>query len=65
MAKKRRTFSAEQKVPILRRHLVDKVAVSDLYDEYGLNARCSTAGRRSPLKTAQQPLSAAQMDTCH
>lgn len=30
----RRKFSIEQKVTILRRHLVDKVAVSDLCDEY-------------------------------
>jgi transposase-like protein len=32
----RRQFSTEQKVAILRRHLVDKVAVSDLCDEYKL-----------------------------
>ena len=30
----RRKFSVDQKVAILRRHLVDKVAVSDLCDEY-------------------------------
>ena len=39
MAKKkrpRRHFSAEQKAAILRRHLVDKVQVSDLCDEYKL-----------------------------
>lgn len=32
----RRQFSTEQKVAILRRHLADKVAVSDLCDEYKL-----------------------------
>ena len=32
----RRQFSTEQKVAILRRHLVDKVPVSDLCDEYKL-----------------------------
>jgi transposase-like protein len=32
----RRQFSTEQKVTILRRHLVDKVPVSDLCDEYKL-----------------------------
>ena len=37
MADKRRTFSAEDKVAILRRHLLDGVAVSDLCDEHGLN----------------------------
>ena len=37
MAGKRRKFSAEEKVRILRRHLVDKVLVSDLCDEHGLH----------------------------
>jgi len=37
MANKRRAFSAQEKVSILRRHLVDKVPVSNLCDEYGLN----------------------------
>ena len=32
----RRQFSTEQKVAILRRHLVDKVPISDLCDEYKL-----------------------------
>lgn len=32
----RRSFTVEQKVAILRRHLVDGVAVSDLCDEYKL-----------------------------
>lgn len=30
----RRSFSPEQKAAVLRRHLVEKVAVSDLCDEY-------------------------------
>ena len=34
--KKRRQFSAEQKMAILRRHLLEQVAVSDLCDEYQL-----------------------------
>lgn len=36
MAKKnqRRKFTAEEKATILRRHLLDKVAISDLCDEY-------------------------------
>ena len=34
--KERRSFTTEQKVAILRRHLIDKVAVSDLCDEYKL-----------------------------
>ncbi|HYD49931.1 MAG TPA: transposase [Terriglobales bacterium] len=34
--RKRRNFSAAEKATILRRHLVDKVPVSDLCDEYKL-----------------------------
>ena len=37
MAGKRRKFSGEDKVRILKRHLVDKVPVSDLCDEQGLH----------------------------
>jgi len=32
----RRQYTAEQKAQIVRRHLVDKVAVSDLCEEYGI-----------------------------
>lgn len=32
--RKRRVFSTDEKVAILKRHLVDKVAVSDLCEEY-------------------------------
>ena len=34
--KKRRCHSTEQKAEVLRRHLVDKVPISDLCDEYDL-----------------------------
>ncbi len=37
MKKQRRKYSAEKKVRILRRYLVDHVPVSDLCDEYGLH----------------------------
>jgi transposase-like protein len=37
LAGKRRKFSGEDKVRILKRHLVDKVPVSDLCDEQGLH----------------------------
>ncbi len=37
MANRRRTFTATEKVAILRRHLLDKVPVSDLCDEHRLN----------------------------
>ena len=34
--RKRRTFGAEQKAEILRRHIKDKEQVSDLCEEYGI-----------------------------
>jgi transposase-like protein len=37
MKKQRQKYSAEKKVKILRRHLIDKVPVSDLCDEYGFH----------------------------
>ncbi len=36
MDKQRRHFSGTDKVAVLKRHLVDKVAVSDLCDEYDI-----------------------------
>ena len=35
-SKSRRRFGAEKKAQIVRRHLVDKVPVSDLADKYGV-----------------------------
>ena len=37
MARRRRKFTGEEKVRILKRHFVDKVPVSDLCDEQGLH----------------------------
>src|ERR1700692_364443 len=36
MNKQRRHFSGTEKVAILKRHLIDKIAISDLCDELGL-----------------------------
>ena len=36
MRKERKHYIAEEKVAILRKHLLDKVPVSDLCEEYGL-----------------------------
>lgn len=37
MKRKRKKYQPEEKVAILKRHLVDKVPVSDLCDEYSLH----------------------------
>jgi transposase-like protein len=39
MKKKRHNYTAEEKVFILKRHLVEQVAVSDLCDEYRLQPK--------------------------
>ncbi len=36
MSRERKNYTPEEKVAILKRHLVDKVPVSDLCDELGL-----------------------------
>ena len=36
MAKQRRHFSGSEKVAILKRHLIDKVPISDLSDEFDI-----------------------------
>ena len=37
MSRERKNYTAEEKVAILKRHLLEKVPVSDLCDELGLN----------------------------
>ena len=37
MSKKRRYFSAEEKVVIIKEHLIGKVSTSDICDKYGLH----------------------------
>src|SRR5437867_3954478 len=37
MTKQRKHYTPEQKVTILKRHLVDKVPVADVCEEHGLN----------------------------
>lgn len=37
MSKKRKNYTPEQKVAILKRHLVDRVPVSDICDQYDLH----------------------------
>ena len=36
MTKKRKKYTPEQKVQIIKKHLVDRVPLSDLCDQYGL-----------------------------
>ncbi len=54
----RRTFTAEEKATILRRHLQDKVAVSDLCDEYKIRSGVFYAWQRQLLENMDTVLDA-------
>jgi len=68
MRKERKHYTSEEKVAILRRHLLDKVPVSDLCDELGLqptvfyrwqkeffeNGAAAFAGKSRPDHQAEQ-----------
>lgn len=47
---KRRQFTAEEKATILRRHLADKVPVSDLCDEYKIQPSLFYVWQRQALE---------------
>lgn len=53
---KRRRYTSEQKAAILRRHLVDKVAVSDLCDEYKIQPSVFYAWQRQLLENMESVL---------
>jgi transposase len=57
MKKQRTHYTPEEKVTILRRHLLEKEPISELCDKAGLQPTSSTAGRRSSLRMARQPSS--------
>ena len=50
MRKERKHYTAEEKVAILRRHLLDKVPVSDLCEELGLRPTVFYRWRGSDIK---------------
>lgn len=53
---KRRHFTAEEKATILRRHLADKVAVSDLCDEYRIQPSLFYTWQRQAMEHLGQAL---------
>ncbi len=56
MRKKRKQYSAQEKVAILRKHLLDKIPVSELCDEYGLQPTSSIVGRSSCSSRQPRPV---------
>jgi hypothetical protein len=55
MRKERKHYTAEEKVAILRRHLLDKVPVSDLCEENGLQLPPDLFGARGPWVELEDP----------
>jgi len=62
MKRKRKNYSPEEKVAILKRHLVDKIAVSNLCDEYQLQP---TVLYRWQKEFFENGASAFERDTLH
>lgn len=61
--RRRRHFSPEDKAAILRRHLADKVSVSDLCDEYDLQPSVLYQWQRQLLDNAARALEARRGGT--
>ncbi len=57
---KRRRFAAEQKAAILRRHLKDKVPISDLCDEYKIQPSVFYGWQRQLLENLESALDAKE-----
>jgi transposase len=58
----RRHFTTEQKVAILKRHMVDKVPVSDLCDELGLQPSVFYQWQRQALENLAGAFSTPSAD---
>jgi len=60
MKKQRKHYTPEEKVAILRRHLLEQVPISELCDNHGLQP--TVFYRRLPAESAAQPFSRAGTD---
>ena len=58
----RRQFSSEEKAAILRRHMVDKMAVSDLCNELGIQPSLFYHWQRQALENLAAALSGSTSD---
>src|SRR5689334_5732796 len=56
MKRERRNFTAEEKATILRRHIADKVPVSDLCDEYKIQPSLFYVWQRQLMENMSQAL---------
>lgn len=52
--KTRRKYTPEQKAVVVRRHLVDKIPVSDLCDEYGIQPSMFYTWQKTVMDNAER-----------
>jgi transposase len=65
MTKKRRTFTPEEKVQILKEHLIDRKAVSDICDVYQLQPVLFYKWQKQFFEQGHQTFTRTAKDTSH
>lgn len=65
MSKKRRTFTPEEKVKILKEHLIDRKAVSDICDVYQLQPVLFYKWQKQFFEQGHQAFTRTAKDTSH
>jgi transposase-like protein len=65
MTKKRRTFTPEEKVQILKEHLIDRKAVSDICDVYQLQPVLFYKWQKQFFEQVHQAFTRTAKDTSH
>ena len=65
MSKKRRTFTPEEKVKILKEHLIDRKSVSDICDVYHLQPVLFYKWQKQFFEQGHQAFTRDQKDTSH
>ncbi len=58
MENKRRNFTADEKAKIIRRHLIDKIPVSDLCEECGIQPTVYYRWQKALFENAAEALNA-------
>jgi len=59
MRKKRKQYTAEEKVAILQKHILEKIPVSELCDEYEVAAHCVLSLAEAAVRTGGRDLFSA------
>lgn len=64
MTNKRKRFSAEKKVRLLRLHLIEKQPLSQVCDENGLNPNVFYRGQKQFFENSAAAFDLANMEVC-